>query len=366
MAERRRTAAGRLVRAGVVAGLVLVLIGSGAGLADGPGSPDPSASAAAAPGTITVPIQVVGGAATATTAKPMVEVRVGSGPAVPVLLDTGSSGLQLFAAKAPTGPGDGVTVTSTPDRITYAGGHRFIGQVAQAVVTVGAARTTRPIPFGLVQTAVCIPTKPLCPVAAGGATSPFDGGAWGILGIGLLPGPDGLANPLTGMVEGRGHRWSIHLRGSSGALVLGAPAPSPASLVTSFSLAPAGTAGGVAFWKDASLPTCVAVGTASGCGPSLFDTGTAQLQVQGSAYDGLPTSGAGNVVAPGLAVSVTRRAPVAPLWTSTTGTTKSVDTVLVEAGTPDFVNFGIEPFFQFVVSYDDVAGTLDLSHWTRS
>jgi hypothetical protein len=347
------------------AAVLLVVVVAGVVVIASPSRGSGSVASAAAPGTITVPIQVVGGPATATTAKPMVRIRVGSGPMVPVLLDTGSSGLQLFAPQVPTGPTSGVSVTATPDRITYAGGHRFIGQVARAVVTVGPARTPRAISFGLVQTAVCIPTQPLCPVAAGGVSSPFDGGAWGILGIGLLPGPDGLANPLTGMIEGRGHRWSVHLNGSTGALVLGAPAPTASSQVASFGLASAGTAGGIAFWKDASLPTCVTVGPAAGCGPSLFDTGTAQMQVQGRAYDALAVSGAGRLVAAGLGVSVARPGASAPLWTSTTGTTKSVDTVLLRDGDATFVNFGIEPFFRFVVSYDAVAGTLDLSRWTK-
>ena len=64
-------------------------------------------------------------------ARPMVEVRVGNSKPVPVLLDTGSTGLQIYAPVVNTAPGGGVTVTTKRDSITYAGGHRFVGVVAE-------------------------------------------------------------------------------------------------------------------------------------------------------------------------------------------------------------------------------------------
>ena len=94
---------------------------------------------------------------------PHVEVRVGNSNPVPVLLDTGSSGLHIFDTAVNTGTGSGVTLTSQPANITYAGGHRFTGVVANAVVTIGSYATKLPVSFAYVEQAFCIPSKPTCP-----------------------------------------------------------------------------------------------------------------------------------------------------------------------------------------------------------
>ena len=77
-----------------------------------------------------VPLTVQGGQGTPRGADPVVNVRVGGSNPVPVYLDTGSSGLRIFANKVPTGQGSGVTVTSQPSNITYEGGYSFTGVVA--------------------------------------------------------------------------------------------------------------------------------------------------------------------------------------------------------------------------------------------
>src|SRR5436190_19424102 len=85
----------------------------------------PVAAAHAGPkpsGPVSVPITIVGGQGSAIGARPTVYVRVGNSKPVPVLLDTGSTGLQLYAPAVNTNPGGEVTVTSQRDSITYSGG----------------------------------------------------------------------------------------------------------------------------------------------------------------------------------------------------------------------------------------------------
>ena len=53
-----------------------------------------------------VPGAIQGGQGTTTGARPMVEVRVGNSKPVPVLLDTGSTGLQIYAPAVNTAPAE--------------------------------------------------------------------------------------------------------------------------------------------------------------------------------------------------------------------------------------------------------------------
>ncbi len=103
-----------------------------------------SAASATAPLSATVPVTVLDGQGSTQGARPTVEVRVGNSNPVPVLLDTGSSGLHIFDTAVNTGAGSGVTLTSKPANITYAGGHRFTGVVANAVVTIGSYANQAP------------------------------------------------------------------------------------------------------------------------------------------------------------------------------------------------------------------------------
>src|ERR1700677_3326048 len=82
-------------------------------------SPAPPMSAVARSSPSRVPITILGGQGTQSGARPTVEVRVGHSSPVPVLLDTGSSGLHLFGSAVPTRPGSGGTLTSHRADITY-------------------------------------------------------------------------------------------------------------------------------------------------------------------------------------------------------------------------------------------------------
>ena len=138
--------------------------------------------AAAAAKSVVVPLSVTGAPGSEGGVSPMVEVRVGAAKPVPVVLDTGSSGLHLFDNAVKTAPGAGVSVTTRLSNITYAGGYRFAGVVASAVVTVGSQATAGRVPFSLVNTASCTVSKPTCRAAGGMAGFEAKTGADGILG----------------------------------------------------------------------------------------------------------------------------------------------------------------------------------------
>ena len=136
--------------------------------------------AGAATNPVVVPLSVAGGQGSPGGTSPIVEVQVGASNPVPVILDTGSSGLHIFATAVDTTPGARVSVTSEKSNITYAGGHRFTGVVASAVITIGTQATATPVPFSLVNNASCIASKPTCAAAGGVAGFEAKTGADGI------------------------------------------------------------------------------------------------------------------------------------------------------------------------------------------
>jgi hypothetical protein len=320
------------------------------------GSAGEPAAAATRSSRLVVPVTVMGGQGTAMGARPMVEVRVGRSAPVPLLLDTGSTGLQIFAARVRSGPGSGVTATSRPDQATYAGGHRLAGVVATARIAIGAARTAHPVPFGLVQTATCTPAKPACPVA-GGVAAAIARGFSGILGIGTGRGPNGLANPILGMPGRLARSWSLHMHRDAGSLVLGPlPAATSGTRVT-VPLTSLGTVEGNRFWDD-RIHLCLVVGPAGSCAPGLFDSGTFAMQLPGSRFPGAPVLTGTHLVVPGTTVTVTIRGRAAPFWHFTAGATKSADTVSIRPEVPRLVNTGIQAFYAFTITYDNVHGTI--------
>jgi hypothetical protein len=307
---------------------------------------------------VVIPVRIEGGQGTAIGAHPMVTVRVGRSKPVPLLLDTGSTGLRIFAPAVDTSPGAGVTVTSQPNTITYAGGHRYSGVVAKAVIKIGRQATAAEVPFSLVTRASCAPAKPGCP-AAGGIQGLIAHGDYGVLGVGTSRG-GAVINPLLQMPGRLGRTWSLHLNGHAGALVLGSRAPKARRVAAKLQLRSQGSVGPLKLWADQRAPVCLAVGFAHACVPGLFDSGTFQLQVWGDPLDTAPTVPGTTRVLPGTPVAVSAAGAASPFWSFLAGDTKSKDTVTVHHGQP-FVNFGVQAFYAFRITYDVRNGTLTLS-----
>jgi hypothetical protein len=276
-----------------------------------------------------------------------------------VLLDTGSSGLHIFDTAVATGPSSGVTLTSQPADITYSGGHRFIGVVANAVVTIGSTATKSAVPFAYVEQAFCIASQPTCP-ASGGIPGYEQSGTYGILGIGTQSSGGGITSPILGMPGALGKKWSLHLSGTTGALTLGAHLHARRSIAT-IQMTQTGASAGKALWADSSLPLCVSVGRASECVPGLFDSGTYTMQISGPALDQAPTTPGTDQVEVGTPVAVALNGAAAPSWTFAAGSTKSEDLLTVKTDRGPFVNTGVQAFYDFTISYDDVTGRILLS-----
>ena len=306
---------------------------------------------------VVVRVHIVGGQGTMQGARPTVEVKVGNSAAVPVLLDTGSSGLRIFDTAVRTGPKSGVAVSSTPSNITYAGGHRFTGVVATAVITIGSQRTAKPVQFGLVQNAFCVPRKPKCPAAQGMAGFEKSGG-YGILGIGTQSSGGGLVSPLLGMPGSLSDSWSLHMKALSGQLTLGALAPPVSTVAATLPMKQIGSSGGHPLWGDSQLSLCLTIGTAQGCAPTLLDSGTYSMQLYGQPFAQVATIG--RIVKSGIAVAVSAAGAPHPFWQFTTGTTKSEDLVTLRGVKRSFINTGVQAFFDFTVTYDDLRGTVVL------
>jgi hypothetical protein len=345
----------KMVRIGLATFGALILSAAGTGVSLMAFSSVASASTAMS----VVPVTVLDGQGTSEGARPTVEVSVGNSPPVPVLLDTGSSGLHIFDNAVDTGADSGVTLTDQPANITYSGGHRFTGVVANAVVKIGSASTKLPVSFAYVEQASCIASKPTCP-ASGGIPGFEQSGAYGILGIGTQSSGGGVISPILGMPRALGKRWSLHLDGSSGSLVLGAKLPTRRSSTT-IQMTQIGTSAGKDLWGDSQLPLCISVGTESECVPALFDSGTYTMQISGPSLDQAPTiPGTAHVVV-GTPVSVSVSGSAKAFWTFSAGTTKSENLLTVESDEGPFLNTGVQAFYDFTITYDDINGQIRLS-----
>jgi hypothetical protein len=318
-----------------------------------------SVPSGASPRRVVVPVAVIRGQGTKGGANPIVEVKVGNWGPIPVLLDTGSSGLHVFAGAV--NGGSGVTVTTRTSTITYAGGYRFDGVVASGVVTLGTQATTGPASFALVYKASCIASSPGCAAAGGIAGFESDRGVDGILGIGTERGGGGIVSPILGMPAGLGDTWSLHLDGNSGRLILGAAIPSGSKAEATIDMKADGSAGGRNLWADDRLPLCVTGGSDRACVHGLFDSGTPSAQISGSTLDQVPTLSGTSQVLAGTPMTVAKRGAVSPFWSFTAGTTKSSDLVRVINGQGPFFNSGVQAFYDFTISYADAAGSITLS-----
>jgi len=314
---------------------------------------------AGSPSSLSVPVSVLGGQGDPGGATPTVQIFVGDWGPIRVSLDTGSSGLHVFAGAVNAGAG--VTVSDQSSNISYAGGFRFQGVVASAVIKIGAATTTGPVPFALVQSASCTASKPDCAAADGIQGYETRQGVDGILGIGMQSSQGGVASPILGMGGPLGKRWSLHLEGSSGHLVLGARVRNSGELIARFQLQPDGTSGGHPLWADSQIPLCVTVASIHACVPALFDSGTPSVQISGTVLDQAPTAPGTSQVASGTPITAGVSGQP-PFWSFTAGSEKSADLVLVKSDRPHpFLNSGVQAFYDFTITYNAKKGHVTLT-----
>lgn len=327
-------------------------------------SSGPGAGTVAAGATGTMPIAVLGSFDAAPGAIPTVSVRIGNGPPLRVVLDTGSSGLWIRAADLPDGiptldTQRGLAPGVTQEASAWGDGNVTHDTFAAATVTIGGMTTVRPIPIAVVESISCQAVI-ACPSWAGGGDGPV-----GILGISPLG--NGISpSPLLSLPAPYDSSWQISLHGRGGALQLGGALPvqpiaafgirapgavTPQPATSTAPESPFSSAAPTACWQfgQHATPACL---------PTIFDTGSA-------ATGAFPADGFGSstnhALRAGAHVSV-RETPVAqPFWSFTSGTVISRNLVETPNGPAAYVVAGIPVFYAFTVSFNAFTSELMLS-----
>lgn len=192
----------------LVAAAVLTLV-AGCGTTTAPPSAASASPAAATGSGVTVPLSIPDDL----SAIPGVDVVVG-GVTLHVKVDTGSTGLRVNAAKV---AGAAMRLVGPARPYAFASGVQLHGDLAEATLGLGSARSTGPVRFEVIRSAGCLPSRPDCVTGGGGGA--FDG----IIGLSPRSAPD-LDNPLWSL-GALGHAYAVHLApGGASTLVLGAPA----------------------------------------------------------------------------------------------------------------------------------------------
>jgi hypothetical protein len=220
------------------------------------------------PSAVNVPLTMVKYGSTGTY-KADLEVGVGKLCRLPIVFDTGSTGLVLFAVPHVGDPSSGTRCTRQPFSVTYGNPGRitYSGVVCSGKVDVGGLTTARRVPFALLTSASCPPTNPGCTL-----TTPqqlYRDGDYGIFGASLALG-ETIPNPLRVLPGSYGQRFAVRVTPTAGELVLGGPYFKGVV----FPLVPEGSGAlGIAGYRSGY--ECVVVnGSASEvCAETVYDTG---------------------------------------------------------------------------------------------
>ena len=296
--------------------------------------------------------------------RPIVDVSVAGGKPVPVLLDTGSTGLDILASAAGS---DRLTRLSQIGPQAYVDGTRYERTLAEAPVAfgpTGSVRTGAPIEVALIDSVDCVPTQPNCP-GRSGADGLIGRGLYGTLGVSLTPSNRSdaadISSPLL-QIPGGGSAFRVGFSSqTTGSITVGS-ATGSAGETTVIPLAPATpsrSSGQVnRGWNVASAVVCWTIGSASPrCGPTTFDTGSPTPALDASGFPATFLSSDGRTFAPGLRVSVS--APGQPaFWTFVTGSAPD-GTLFTRSPSPTLIaTTGSAFYLAGSVTYDAVDGRL--------
>jgi hypothetical protein len=319
---------------------------------------------------VTIPLQVTRNV-TYGTYSASISVGVGDAAPLPFRFDTGSSGLHVYADADLLRSGSGVACTDIPTSVVYGNPPRivFSGVVCYAqlhfsgsAAGAGAVATPDAVRIAYLTSGSCPPNNPGCRIPDLHSVKQM--GGYGIFGAGLTGvsyGHNGIANPLTSLVGRRGHVFSVALRRDGGQLVLGgssSPSASPSPGTQTFAFGLSRVPG-----ERYSLPTgCLFVNESpSGHCPLLsFDTGNGVPFLHDTQFSGIPV--AGGYVAAGTRLGVAAISASRPATTLLAGTAfaQHIPAVVVTGQQP-LTNVSIQAFFDHVVTYDDVGGSISVS-----
>jgi hypothetical protein len=303
------------------------------------------------PGAVAVPVAVTTDETGAMRA--VVHIRVGGGPSVPVLLDTGSAGLRIL----PGDVGRSVQQTGQTETATFGGGVQLTSRVVQANVSIGGLATPSSTEVSVIQSSACAPGFPSC-VPGNGTKAIFgSSGVVGILGVAMSDATAATVpfSPLLQLRAPYRNGFTLSLpAGGPDSLVLGTPRATATTVsLPMLPAAPSVYPNGVPAWqKDVDL--CWTIGTGRrGCGATDLDTGSPETVVIPGAVTGVTGTG---TVDQGVPVSV---APSGggTLWSYSANNTPGDGLTVVGAlpGTTRF-NTGIGFFTAHLVGYDAKSG----------
>lgn len=307
-------------------------------------------------GPVTVPIALAGRVGGPYGVAPVVRVRIDGGRPLPVLLDTGSTGLRILARDVPTAERTMATAGGTH---TWATGAVTTERLITARVTIGTVRTTRAVHVGVVNSVTC-------PGSACEGWPSRVPGIVGTLGVSLLPDA-ATENPLLALAGARARSWRITLAGPHPDLELGAPIPSHPVATFGTPRPSAGPTGGPTtappaegrhgrLPDDTSAPEAcwqIGSGTRRRCLPTVFDTGTSSLI-------GMNMSGArssARLVNPGTRISVWASATAPrPFWSFESGYTQGRNLIGISTTPLALIVSGMPTFQAFAITFDAPLG----------
>jgi hypothetical protein len=297
---------------------------------------------------------------------PIITVTIGRDHTVPVLLDTGSVGLHVFASAASASSWLGVRVWSQRETVQTLDGTLLSGTVASAILELGSLKTTRAVPFQLIDATSCGDNGLGVSCQAGGDEDALNAiGADGIMGIGMDGPPPGdpVTNPLLSLPGKFGRVWTVDMTdatvGGNGELILGSP-PLSHPLVR-LSLNSMGSSDGEPIWDDYP-ELCWLIGQYRMCGPTLLDSGSSfadigspHLYTHAISEPGLPRLLGGD-----QSVSISLPGRSEAFW-SFDVTGPGAGAVAVADGRWPFLDTGEGVFLALEIQYDNAAGTIAIA-----
>ena len=261
------------------------------------------ASTSSSPATSNSPGQVIPMKYSSDGGGVITQVSVGGGALVPIIIDTGSTGLRIFEQSV------GSNVQAQKDvkiTETYGDATEYDGYLASAIVKVGSATTSSPIDIHVVNSVSCDPSVKDQSACEGSIQDTIKDGYYGIMGINLTPNGQAAGmsvySPLPSL-EGF-KTYTIDATGcledeGTCSITSGLPSSKPTSEVQMPELSDLESDGtpepsppdGISYWNQI-VKNCWAIkGNAVECAPSLMDSGTSAMRFASGTLDGLPTTG---------------------------------------------------------------------------